>query len=197
MIIYFDTETTGLTPGRIIQLSYVIEDGENVTAKNFFFAVEYVPIEAVKIHGFSAEKLAVLSGGKTFSDCTDEIEDDFNKATLIVAHNVKFDIGFLQAEFSYQDRIFKYNDTFDTMKFFVPICKLLRSNHSGYKYPKLTELTEFLDIYSYDITTNCIKLFNNASAFHDARYDTTALYLCVKKAREQIEELAELFNGHL
>ena len=37
MILFFDTETTGLYPGRIIQLSYVMCDGENTTAKNFFF----------------------------------------------------------------------------------------------------------------------------------------------------------------
>ena len=116
MIIYFDTETTGLTPGRIVQLSYIIENEGKVTPKNFFFAVEYVPPEVVAVHGFTAEKLAVLSGGKTFSDCIDEIDEDFSKADYIVAHNVSFDVKFLQAEFSYQDRIFKYNNVFDTMK---------------------------------------------------------------------------------
>ena len=36
MIIYFDTETTGLYPGQICQLSYVMQDEGKVVAKNFF-----------------------------------------------------------------------------------------------------------------------------------------------------------------
>ena len=37
MIIYFDTETTSLSPGGIIQLAYIMQEGENITAKNFYF----------------------------------------------------------------------------------------------------------------------------------------------------------------
>ena len=37
MIIYFDTETTGLSPGGIIQLSYIMQDSNGVVGKNFFF----------------------------------------------------------------------------------------------------------------------------------------------------------------
>ncbi len=180
MTIYFDTETTGLTPGRIIQLSYVLEDGENVTAKNFFFAVDYVPPEVVKIHGFSAEKLAVLSGGKTFSDHADEIALDFSLADVIVAHNVKFDLAFLTAEFSYLNEVFKYNLIFDSMKYYTPIIKLPRKS-GGYKYPKLSEVAEFLDIYTYDVSKKCIDLFGEGSlSAHDARFDTALLYLCTK-----------------
>ena len=47
MIIFFDTETTGLIPGRIIQLSYIMQSETEVRAKNFFFAVEYVEPSAV------------------------------------------------------------------------------------------------------------------------------------------------------
>lgn len=180
MTIYFDTETTGLTPGRIIQLSYVMEDGDNLTAKNFFFAVDYVPEESVKIHGFTAEKLAVLSGGKTFSDYADEIQNDFLSASVIIAHNVKFDIAFLTAEYSYLDEIFKYNTAVDSMKYYTPIIKLPRKS-GGYKYPKLSEVAEFLDIYPYDVTKKCIELFGKGSlSAHDARFDTALLYLCMK-----------------
>ena len=35
----------------------------------------------------------------------------FLSADLIIAHNVKFDIGFLIAEFNYQDRIFRYKES--------------------------------------------------------------------------------------
>ena len=57
MTIYFDTETTGLTPGRIIELAYILDYGTRVETKNFFFAVDYVPESASKIHGITTEKL--------------------------------------------------------------------------------------------------------------------------------------------
>ena len=182
MILFFDTETTGLFPGRIIQLSYIMTDGENTVAKNFFFGVSYIEPSAQAVHGFSVEKLAVLSNGHTFSTDIEEIYDDFLSADLIVAHNVKFDIGFLIAEFNYQDRIFRYNESFCTMKRFTPICKLLRSKGEGYKYPKLNELCAFLGIREDDINTASSELFGGATGYHDARFDTVAVYLAVNKA---------------
>ena len=192
MILFFDTETTGLFPGRIIQLSYIMTDGETTIAKNFFFGVSYIEPSATRVHGFTVEKIQELSGGKTFSCDIDEIYDDFLSADLIVAHNVKFDIGFLIAEFNYQDRIFRYRESFDTMKAFTPIMKMERSNHKGFKYPKLGEMCEFLDIYPYDITRKSIELFNAADVSgHDARYDTTALYLCFFEGAKKFDVLKE------
>lgn len=198
MILFFDTETTGLIPGRIIQLSYIMTDGETSVAKNFFFAVSYIEPSASAVHGFTVEKLNALACGKTFSCDIDEIYDDFLSADLIVAHNVKFDIGFLIAEFCYQDRIFRYNESFDTMKFFTPIMKMERSNHKGYKYPKLGELCEFLDIYPYDITRKSKELFNTCEVGgHDARYDTVALYLCFFEGVKKSEQLKEIATKYL
>lgn len=196
MIIYFDTETTGLAPGRIVQLSYVLEDESAVRAKNFFFAVEHVDPAVVAIHGFSAEKLAVLSGGKTFSTECEEIYDDFSSADLIVAHNVGFDIKFLEAEFGYMDRMFRYKAEFDTMRYFTPIMKMTRSNHPGYKFPRLSELTEFLDIYPYDITRASGRLFGETSvAGHDARYDTASLKLIFDEGVKRYPDLKAVYEN--
>ena len=193
MIVFFDTETTGLYPGRIIQLSYIMMSESQTTAKNFFFAVEYIEPSASAVNGFTVEKLAALSGGKTFSCDIDEIYDDFAAADLIVAHNVKFDINFMIAEFYYENRRFRYREEFDTMKFFTPIMKLPRSSHEGYKFPKLTELCEFLDIYPYDITRKSGELFGEiAVGAHDGRYDTVALYLCFEEGRKKFEKLQEI-----
>lgn len=194
MTIYFDTETTGLVPGRILQLSYVLDYKDKVIGKNFFFYVDYVPEEAVKVHGFTVEKLAVLSGGKTFSDYSEEIYKDFITADLIVAHNVKFDLSFLQAEFCYLDEIFKYNASLDTMKYFTPVTCLPRRS-GGYKYPKLSEVGEHLEIYPYDVTKKCAELFNTYNvSFHDARYDTALMYIAVKLQAEKDEQLYNLIN---
>ena len=61
MILFFDTETTGLFPGRIIQLSYVMTDGQTTVAKNFFFGVDYIEPSASAVHGFTVEKLKVFA----------------------------------------------------------------------------------------------------------------------------------------
>ena len=193
MILFFDTETTGLIPGRIIQLSYIMQSETETVAKNFFFAVSYIEPSAIAVHGFTPEKLAVLSNGHTFSTDTEEIYDDFSSADLIVAHNVKFDINFMIAEFCYQDRRFRYKQEFDTMKFFTEIMKLPRENHKGYKYPKLSELAEFLDLYPYDVTRKTGEIFGeNAVGSHDARYDTTELYLCFTEGLKAYPEIARI-----
>lgn len=198
MILFFDTETTGLTPGHVIQLSYAMLSGEKVTGKNFYFYVPYVPPESTAVHGLTVEKLYELSGGRTFGEFLEEIDDDFRAADLTVAHNFAFDYKFMSAEFSYYERIFHYNESFDTMKKFTPLLKLPRANGHGYKYPKLTELTEFFDLYPYDITRRAIELFNDGAASHDARYDVAATlmaFLCgaqiLPEARAAIEEFGD------
>ena len=192
MILYFDTETTGLYPGRIIQLSYVMDGKEGVSGKNFYFAVDYIDPAATAVHGITVEKLKVLSGGKTFSDYQDEIYDDFANADLIVAHNAKFDIGFMIAEFRYLDRIFRYNECLDTMRYFTPIMKLKRQSSNAYKYPKLAELTEFAEVYSYDVSRAVKKIFGADSLnYHEAAFDTVSMYLSVESLKTRYEDLNE------
>ncbi len=198
MILFFDTETTGLTPGRIVQLSYVMTDGKTAIPKNFFFAVEYVEPSASLVNGFTPENLAILSNGHTFSTDIDEIYDDFCRADLIVAHNVQFDINFLIAEFNYQDRQFVYNESLDTMKVFTPIMKMERANHTGYKYPKLTEMLEFLDIYPYDVTKKTIEFYSpDGARGHDARYDTVSLYLAFFESVARFDDIRKIADKYL
>lgn len=189
MILYFDTETTGLKPGKICQLSYILQSGESVTPKNFFFKVGYIEPSATAIHGFTPEILESLSGGKIFEDFAEEIKSDFSSADLIVAHNFEFDRMFMSAEFSAVPDNFTYKQSFCSMKKFTPICKLLRSDNVRFKYPKLSELCEFFDIYPYDISKTMANLYGVAKGAHDARYDTVALYLAVNKGAKYFEEL--------
>ena len=196
MIIVFDTETTGLRPGRIIQLSYIIASSTDVKGKSFFFYTPYIEPSAVKVHGITPEKLATLSGGHTFSEYLEEIDDDFRRADLTVAHNFAFDYKFMSAEFSYFDRIFHYKESFDTMKKFTPLVKLPRIGGAGYKYPKLTELTEFFDIYPYDVSRLSISLFGDAGAAHDSRYDSTATYMSFMAAANMLPDIAKILDEY-
>ena len=192
MILYFDTETSGLKPGQICQLSYIMQDGESIKAKNFFFNVDFVEFGAYMVHGFSVEKLKSLSGGKRFADCFDEIEKDFACATVLCSHNTAFDFSFMRAEYDRLGKVFLINEEFCTMKKSTPICKLLRSNGISYKYPKLSELCAFLQIQDDEIEKTSQKLFGIKAGYHDARFDTTAVYLIVNKGYKEKNIFKEL-----
>ena len=192
MIIYFDTETTGLHPGQICQLSYVMQDKESVTAKNFFFTVDSVEYGAFMVHGFSVEKLRELSCGKRFLDYFDEIEKDFLSVDLIVSHNTAFDFSFMRTEYARIGKDFIIKNSFCTMKKATPICKLPRNSGVGYKYPKLNELCSFLGIKDNDISNELYKLFGAKAGYHDARFDTTAVYLVANRAMEKYAEFTAI-----
>lgn len=185
--IIFDTETTDLFPGEICQLAYIIVDTElGIKARNHFFEVDYVNPSAERVHGFSVDKLKRLSGGKRFRDLIDEIERDFAGADVLSGHNVSFDIRFMREEFARLDRRFRYKSEYCTMKEFTDLCRINKGN-GKYKYPKLEELIAFFGIESKDISDRTKALFDSMDAdndYHDARYDTTATYLCLLKAKQ-------------
>ena len=195
MIIFLDTETTGLYPGNVCQLSYIMRSAESVRAKNYFFAVDKVEFGAFAVHGLSVPILYALSEGKRFIDFIDEIETDFENARIVIAHNAAFDLMFLREEFKNCGREFGCNDVFCSMKKSVPICKLPRSRGNGYKYPKLAELCGYFGIDDCDIKTECTKLFGESANYHDARFDASALYLAVCKAMECENNFAVLKKG--
>ncbi len=197
MIIYFDTETTGLCPGGIIQLSYIIEDGKNLTGKNFYFYNSYIDPSASAVHGITVEKLYALSKGKTFYDYADEIEDDFDRADLVVAHNFPFDFKFMFTEFANCYKTFKYNEKLDTMRYFNSLVKIPKANGKGYKYPKLCELAEYFDVFDYDVSRLAIKIWGNTGASHDARFDIAQTYLCVKEGRARFQSFDEEIKKYL
>lgn len=192
MILYLDTETTGLYPGNICQLSYVIQGKNSVFARNFFFAVDYVEPGAQAVHGFSVEKLNELSGGRKFADFADEIERDILSADLVITHNTAFDFMFLRKEFERLGRIFTVNAEFCSMKKTVPICKLHRNSGNGYKYPKLSELCEHFGITEKTISDFEKDVFTENSGFHDARFDTSAVFLAINKGMKLEPELSVL-----
>ena len=182
MILYFDTETTGLHPGQICQLSYIMQTGDDLLSRNFFFKVDNVEYSAFMVHGFSVEKLEKLSGGKTFFDYIDVIEKDFLSADVVVSHNFSFDNMFMRAEFERLNKDFFVKKEFCSMKKSTPLLKLKRKTGEGYKYPKLSELCAFLEIDDGMILNASSEIFGAKTGFHDARFDTTALCLAVNRA---------------
>lgn len=187
-LVFLDTETSDKSPGQICQLTYIIYDtskstsDEKVRAKNFFFSVDYVSETAYNIHGFNIENLKNLSGNLKFKDIYKLFEKDLKESDFILGHNINFDISFLKKEFERININFEPKNLFCSMNYFKNILKL-KSSIGTIKSPKLSELLNYLKISDENIMESTNKLFNTEeSYFHDARFDTTALYLAIIKS---------------
>ena len=189
-LISFDTETTGFKPGQICQLSYIVEDNGFTEARNHFFTVQSIEPGATKVHGFTVNRLHDISQGLTFADHAEIILSDFESADLLLAHNFSFDRSFLTAEFYRLGKKLRLGQSLCTMKHFTPICKLppLKPQQSSalYKYPTLKELSRYLGITDKMVSECSEELFRLSGCLehHDARFDSTAVYLIYKKAAE-------------
>lgn len=181
--IIFDTEATDLTPGQICQLSMIIvKDGE-ISASNRYFSVDDMSEGAFEVHGLSMEMLAELSEGQWFEDSAQDIFDTFQSADLIVGHNVAADERYLRVELQRCGLKLKKLSSFCTMNYATGIMNMTRKVNIGRpKPPKLSELCEHYGIGEEEIQALCQQLFQGGSQLHDARFDTTATYLCLKAA---------------
>lgn len=108
MILFFDTETTGVRRGgfvpRIVQIGALLtdKDGNTISELNILLqpeGFEHVPIEAANVHGFTTEKLKDagvdrLYGLSVFFDLA-------KNAEILVAHNSEYDMDLLQIETDY------------------------------------------------------------------------------------------------
>lgn len=98
--IIFDTETTGLDPlkgDRLVEIGCIELVNRVPTGRTYhayFNPQRSMPIEAERVHGLS-EKF--LSDKPLFAHGVDEILEFLGDSAL-VAHNARFDFGFLNAE---------------------------------------------------------------------------------------------------
>jgi DNA polymerase III subunit epsilon len=98
--IFFDTETTGLSPesgDRIIEVGCVEMVGRRLSGRNLHFYVNperRSHEDAVKIHGLTDEFLA---DKPLFAAVADELLEFLAGAEIII-HNAGFDVGFLNEE---------------------------------------------------------------------------------------------------
>lgn len=173
-VVILDTETTGFKTeiDQIAQLAYlIIINGEVKSKKNFFFTVDKMDKGAENTHGFSIERLKVLSNGKRFSHYAQEIFQDLDEA-MIVCHNSQFDIPFIQIEFERIGVRIKPQNIFCTMKYYTNVLKI--KNSYGYKWPTLTEVLDYYGINSIDIKRKMNIFYGETSDAHDARWDIIA-----------------------
>lgn len=199
-IIYFDTETTGLSPGpllggmyfgKICQLTYIILENEIPTAKNFFFKVDYIEPASTQVTGLTPQKLAILSGGRAFSDDAEEIYTDFASADFVVSHNFGFDQKFMDAEFRRIGKSFDFKRSICSMR---STCSFLKipGKRTLYKLPSLAELSAFFGVSDREVIAKTKELFSSNSVAHDARFDTVKLMMSVERAKKVCPALVEL-----
>lgn len=177
-IVYLDTETTGLKPGQIAQLSYLVEEDKKITkAYNQYFKVDSMDEGASNVTGLTVEKCEKYSGGKVFEDDKAEILEDFKDATL-VGHNINFDLRFIQEEFLRAGIYFEVHDKYDTMSSLRDIIKLpSMGKRGGYKPPKLGEAADYANISNQNVIEYMQLIYGTTASAHDSRYDTIALWL--------------------
>ncbi len=98
--IFFDTETTGLSPengDRLVEFACVEMENRRLTGRHLHRHVNperSVPEEAVRIHGLTD---AFLADKPKFAELVDELLE-FVKGAEVIIHNASFDLGFLNEE---------------------------------------------------------------------------------------------------
>jgi DNA polymerase III subunit epsilon len=179
MILFFDTETTGLPNDweapvtdlenwpRLVQLAYLCCDyeGNKIKEGNILIKPEdfIIPYEGTRIHGITTEK--AINEGKDLKTVLEEFKDIIEEADLVVAHNIDYDEKIIGAELLRKNfkNIITNKRKICTMKSATDFCAI--ENSYGYKWPSLEELH--------------LKLFNlKFEGAHDAFYDIQATAKC-------------------
>ncbi len=175
----FDTETTGLFDDtlnpeipdyypQIVQIAWVLFGlGEqNVQIKSFYInPTKRINPGASAVHGLKKDFLKLHGSDpiKVF----DEFLSDAQQATILIAHNIKFDFPILESELFRLGfgRPLKDKNLWCTM--------LAGKEYWGYKkYPKLIELAEFCNDIGH-----CINI-PNEDKLHDAASDVDLTLEC-------------------
>jgi DNA polymerase-3 subunit epsilon len=162
-ILFFDTETTGLTHSKIpptdpaqpmpVQLGMKLDapNGREVGALNIMVKTDGWEINPVaqSIHGISKE--VANEFGTHLVTAVELYLDYMESADIVVAHNLAFDAIVMQrAVFVYHEIMgTKYTNPFEGK---IPICTMLASldlvkatpkRYGTWKWPKLTEAVKF------------------------------------------------------
>jgi DNA polymerase-3 subunit epsilon len=146
-LLFFDVETTGLSKNldRVVQIAWILADvhGESLIERSYILKPDnyYIPPQAADIHGISQE--IALTKGIAREPVFREYIETAAKSSGIVAHNIDFDVGFVQSECN---RLglplpFQHKPQQCTMRSTTSFCKIPHANgRNGYKWPKLEEL---------------------------------------------------------
>ena len=115
MILFFDTETTGIRKGgfipRVVQIGALLTDNQGKTVGELNLLLipdgfENIPVEASNVHGFSTD--FVKNHGVDRYMALNAFFAMMEQADTVVAHNAEYDMDLLQIETDYYKDI--HND---------------------------------------------------------------------------------------
>lgn len=162
--LFFDTETTGVPKNynapvsdssnwpRLVQLSWILaQDNGNVISKKDFIIKPtgfIIPPESIKLHGITMTR--AINEGVELEFAISVFLEDVTKASILVGHNIDFDIKIVGAEL-YRLKIenpLEGMKSICTMKSSIDYCAI--PGKFGYKWPKLDELYKELFDCTFD-----------------------------------------------
>jgi DNA polymerase III subunit epsilon len=174
LYLFFDLETNGLAKSldapfekidnwaRAVQIAWSIydEDGNKIKSVSFIvFPKDFVITEeSSKVHGITLNKAE--NEGVLIDKILSRFNDDLTEISLIIAHNIDFDLPTINAEFLRNcittDLLKK--PRYCTMKSqeIVSFCKLPNLLGSGYKWPSLSELHKLVFDITFDDVHNAL-----------------------------------------
>lgn len=178
----FDTETTGLPNNfnapfsdsdnwpRMVQLAWQLHDskGELISNNNYIIKPEgyTIPFNSYLIHGISTEK--AIEEGKDLSEVLETFNQLLDEETVIIGHNIEFDINIVGAEFfrkNMDTKVLSERYTIDTKEESTDYCQIPGGRGGRFKWPNLSELHK--------------KLFQNPfDEAHNAAADVNATARC-------------------
>lgn len=180
MILFFDTETTGFMQDRlpidhpnqpyIVQLAAELCDDEGEIIAGFSLIVDNgveIPVQASNVHGITTEKAVKFGVNPSFA--LSAFTHLYQRADRVVAHNIKFDQGVMEAAIArhYSKVMPLRKELYCTMEAATPIINLPPTERmiaAGFNKPKPPKLEE------------CIRHFfgEDLDGAHDAMIDVRA-----------------------
>jgi DNA polymerase III epsilon subunit-like protein len=97
-LVFLDTETTGIENGRLVQLAYKKQGAKEKMVVAYFKPPVPIEIEAMAVHHITEKHVAkkpTFDGSAPHAVLKTLLAD---RATILVAHNAKFDMGVLERE---------------------------------------------------------------------------------------------------
>jgi DNA polymerase-3 subunit alpha len=182
MYLVFDTETTGLPHNktapltdldnwpRLVQIAWQLHDakGNLRSRQNFIVKPDGfdIPFKAEQVHGISTARASLE--GHPLAEVLSAFVADLSLTSLLIGHNIEFDINIIGAEFLRQSRDtsrFLQLQTLDTGVSSTAFCQLSGGIGGKLKMPTLRELHQKLFGYNFEDA-------------HDAAYDVAATARC-------------------
>tara|TARA_X000000950_G_scaffold42032_2_gene46390 strand:+ start:19733 stop:20419 length:687 start_codon:yes stop_codon:yes gene_type:complete len=210
----FDTETTSLPKtkngrssyGYIVQISWMIIDLSThkiVKIKDYIIRLPWnvkIPKDSIKIHGITNQ--IMRQKGVNITPVLREIIQDMRISTIVVAHNINFDITYLKVE-AFRNGLGRIYNTiniteYDTMKKGKVIANTYRISPSSgrkiLKSPKLIELHEKLfDTTPSNLHNSLIDIYVCLRCFYKLEYDVDLLSIN-NKFEKSFNELCKPYS---